>query len=99
MTPQTDTKIKPSCLEIKIFGKITAIEQIKGKTNPFYASRVILPAPDEYSRPIQLQINSKLPFGSEGDIVETVVYVRPQWRNNEGNWYFSCNLWKDKPEH
>jgi len=97
---QTETKpIDKSCLEIKVSGKITAIEQINGKNSQFYASRVIIPASSPYDKPTQLQVNSKLPFGSEGDLVDITAYVRPMWRNNDGRWFFSCSLWKDKPEN
>ena len=99
MSTATETKIKPSCLEVKLNGKVTAIETIKGKKGDFYASRLIIPAEDQFTKPTQLSINSILPFCSEGDLVEIVAYVRPMWRNNEGKWFFSCSLWKDKPEH
>ena len=92
--------IQPSSLEIKLGGKILAVEEIQGKTRQFYASTVVIPAVDQFSRPKQFIVNSRLPFGSEGDIVDLTVYVAPQWRRSKDNrWFFSASLWKDKPEH
>ena len=93
---QTETKISPSCLEIKVCGKVVAIEQIQGREKPFYANTVVLPAEDTYSKPVRLVVNSKLPFAEEGQIIDTIVYVVPQWRSSNGKWFFNCNLWKDK---
>jgi hypothetical protein len=89
-------KIKPSCLEINVCGRIESIEQIQGKQKQFYATTVIIPAEDTFSRPIRVQVNSKMPFGEAGVMVDTLVHVVPQWRSNNGKWFFSCNLWKDK---
>ena len=89
-------KIKPSCLEINVCGRVEAIEQIQGKQKQFYASTIIIPAEDTFSRPARVIVNSNMPFGEEGTMVDTIVHVVPQWRTNDGKWYFSCNLWKDK---
>ena len=94
MTQQT--KIKESCLEVKICGKIVGIEQIEGRNNSFYSNTIIIPSADEFSKPTRLVINSKLPFAEEGQIVEAVAHVVPQWRNKDGKWFFNCNLWKEK---
>lgn len=93
---QAETKIQPSCLEIKVCGKIVGIEQIKGREKDFYANTIIIPATDTFEKPTRLVINSKMPFASEGDIIDTIAHVIPQWRNNNGRWFFNCNLWKDK---
>jgi hypothetical protein len=93
----TKEKVGPSCLEIKVSGKLVAVEQIQGKENKFYSNTIVIPASDPYSKPTRLVINSKLPFATEGTIVDTLAYVNPQWRNSNGKWFFGCNLWKDKP--
>ena len=93
---KTENKIPPSCLEIKVSGRVEAIEQIQGKQNPFYANTITIPAEDTFKRPLKIVINSKLPFAEEGQMVNTIVHVIPHWRNNNGKWFFNCNLWKDK---
>ena len=93
---QAETKISPSCLEIKVSGKVVTVEQIEGREKRFYANTVILPAEDTYSKPIRLVVNSRLPMAEEGQLIDTVVHVVPQWRSNNGRWFFNCNLWKDK---
>ena len=90
------TPIKASCLEIKVSGKVVAVEQIQGRMNPFYANTIVIPAEDEFSKPTRLVINSKLPIAAEGDIVDTIAHVVPQWRSNNNKWFFNCNLWKEK---
>lgn len=92
-------KVAPSCLEIKVAGKLVAIEQVKGKENTFYANTIVIPAVDQFSKPTRLVVNSRLPFGQEGTIIETTAFVNPQWRNNNGKWFFGCNLWREKPNH
>ena len=93
---KTENKIPPSCLEVKISGKVVAIEQIQGRQNPFYANTIIIPAEDTYQKPIRLIVNSKMPFAEEQQMVNFIAFVVPQWRNNNGKWFFNCNLWKDK---
>ncbi len=93
---QTETKIQASCLEIKVSGKVVGIEQIQGRDKPFYANTVVIPSEDNFSKPIRVVINSKLPFAEEGQIIDTVVHVVPQWRSSNNKWFFNCNLWKDK---
>ena len=92
----TETNIKASCLEIKVCGKVVGVEQIQGRDKPFYANTVIIPSVDTFSRPTKVVINSKLPFAEEGQLIETVVHVVPQWRQSNNKWFFNCNLWKDK---
>ena len=94
--PKPD-EVSQSCLEIKVSGKLIAVEQIKGKENTFYANTIVIPAPDTFSRPTRLVVNSRLPFAQEGAIIDTIAYVNPQWRNSNGKWFFGCNLWRDKP--
>lgn len=94
-----ETKIKPSCLEITVSGKVVGIEQIQGRQNPFYANTVVIPAEDTFKKPQRVIINSKLPFASEGDMIDTIVFVVPQWRSKDGRWFFNCNLWKEKLEN
>ncbi len=97
--PETMTKIKPSCLEIKVFGKVDAVERIQGKKKQFYANTVVIPAENTFKKPVRIVINSQEPIAAEGELIETIAYVTPQWRNKDNNWYFNCNLWKEKWEH
>lgn len=96
---EAQQKTKLSCLEILICGKVVGVEQIQGKNNNlFYSNTIVMPAVDTFSRPTRVVLNSKLPFAQEGDMVETTAYVQPRWRQNDGKWFFNCNLWRDKPE-
>lgn len=92
-------KIKPSKLDINISGKVVAVEQIKGKNSDFYANTIVIPAEDTFSRPQRVIVNSRLPFAEEDQIVDITAHVVPMWRNNNGQWFFNCNLWRDKPEN
>ncbi len=93
------TNIKPSCLEIKVSGKLVAVEQIQGRQKQFYANTIVIPAEDEFHKPTRIVINSRMPIASEGDIVDTIAHVVPQWRSNNNKWFFNCNLWKEKLEN
>lgn len=90
-------KIKPSCLEINVSGKLVGIEQIKGRERNFYANTIVIPAEDTFQKPKRIIVNSQMPFADEDQIINIIAHVVPQWRNNDGTWYFNCNLWKDKP--
>lgn len=97
--PSNGMKFKKSCLEISIHGVIKAIEQIRSERGDFYANTVLIPAQDVMHSPTRLVVYSHRPLGEEESVVDTVVNVRPSFRNNNGKWFFNCSLWKEKAAH
>ena len=48
-------------------GELKTSNRSRAKQKQFYATTVIIPAEDTFSRPIRVQVNSKMPFGEAGN--------------------------------
>ena len=91
--PQTDHKFKPSKLEVHLNGLIQAVEQVKSDRGDFYASTIVIPAPNVTTNPKRITVYSQMPIGGEDTVIDQPFYLRSTFKNRQGRWFNTLSLW------